>query len=330
MVQCCQVIEAGRCGGVARSQLLLPDRQLSLHQRFRLSIQRMVLFQVNCSLMEEACRFWKSKGMVVDEISTDLGMGKQSLTLGPGCELNFREDLIDGSHRSLGPLSLLALIHIRLENDLHQAMDGERVVLSIATNERKAQQGTNGFVKEDGILGNRLELRPKLRGTLHEQFFRDGVGGEEGADAQQVGGYRTLPFDLLKGEGPGAINRVGVLFACPTAPFEQDGLSLSIALQVGGDTASCLFDIGSRLVKSQGKAIHLFHNLFSFGAIPCGCLFQGGIKGKHSSSSQQEQHALLLIQLLYLDTVGKRSYGLCPSREQDMPITSCGKQILLY
>src|SRR6266568_5846499 len=162
-----------------------------------------MLLQVPSRSIEQLCCFWKGQAMLTDEVSTRLSVGDQSLALWPCCELDLWEDLIDGSHSSLGPLALYLLIQTGFEHRLHQAMHRERIVLLVATQQRKAQQGCHRFVQEGGIPGKALEVRPKFGCAFYHQLFWDSIGSKKGTKAQQVSSNGVTSFDLLKGEGPG-------------------------------------------------------------------------------------------------------------------------------
>src|SRR5689334_43414 len=109
-------------------------------------------------------------------------------------------------------------------------MDREGFPLGITLDERIGSQRFEGLVEAKGIGGDRGKERAEMCGSLGEQLFRDGVRGEEGAQAQQVGRGGLGLLDALEGERPGGRNGFGMIGYLSAPLTEQVGSMLLVEL----------------------------------------------------------------------------------------------------
>jgi hypothetical protein len=79
-----------------------------------------------------------------------------------------------------------------------------------ALDERVAAEHPDGLL-DVAVICVRQRRRERASVTRLEEIFGDGIGGEEGAQLQKLGGRgRGLP-DLVEGQAPGGRHRPGVV-----------------------------------------------------------------------------------------------------------------------
>src|SRR5579871_1781943 len=94
--------------------------------------------QVVARGMRQVSRLREAEAILFNQLSTDHGMWKELTIICTRRRFFLREDGIDCSHRPLGPEAPGLLIHLILEDGLHQAVDGQRVSIERATYQRMA------------------------------------------------------------------------------------------------------------------------------------------------------------------------------------------------
>lgn len=145
-------------------------------------------------------------------------------------------------------------------------------------------------VQLDGIAEG-FEVGAEVGCACGDDFFRDGVGGEEGAEAQQVGGGAAGCFDLLKGEVPGGGDGF-VVVGVGRVVFEQCTTLFVVALQVAVQAAGGLVDVGGGLFEGEGEAVEFVDDFQGFCALCWRGLLDGRVVGQEAGAVEQEERAL--------------------------------------
>ena len=89
-------------------------------------------------------------------------------------------------------------------------------------------------------------------GPREKEFFRNSLGIQTRAEAEQFQRSRMLLGDALTGQSKCRNHGEGMIARYPSAPSEQMQALLLIALQVAREAAPGFLNIGPRLVKGQG------------------------------------------------------------------------------
>jgi hypothetical protein len=95
-----------------------------------------------------------SDGKVVDEGHAGLDVGEVLVAEGPVAVIGgIGRGLVDGTDGSFCSGTLGGFVHGGADDVLDQAMDDERLFLTVAFDEGEAQEGGDGFVEECGVGG---------------------------------------------------------------------------------------------------------------------------------------------------------------------------------
>ncbi len=176
---------------------------------------------------EQVSRFPKGHAPVVNMRGTHQRMWDISLTARPGLVVHFREALRDRSHDPFCPLGLQLLSHLVFHHLLYHTVDAVGLGIDIQADERVARQRFQRFVEHERVLGGGNHFGKhwaELRGSLGEQFQRNGLWTQEGAHPQHIGSDRVFLY-FLEVERPGAGHRRRVV-ACPGLCFVEQRQAL--------------------------------------------------------------------------------------------------------
>src|SRR2546428_7962115 len=159
-------------------------------------------------------------------------MGQIALAALPGIELHFWKSGFNHSHSPLCPVLLRLFVHPILKYDLHQAMQGERIIGNLSAHQRVGTQDPNRFVKRQLVESDRFEPWTQRGCSLDEYLLWNGIRMQEGTHPQQISRHRAALFDLLKGERPGGGYGGRMVSDQPTSPREQGGSLIAIESQI--------------------------------------------------------------------------------------------------
>ncbi len=156
--------------------------------------------------------------------------------------------------------------------------------------------------------------------ALLNELFRDGIGGQKGAQAHQFNCRRVLSFDVLKGQGPGGGNGVRMVGEEPTPSVEQGCPLLLIEGQVVGQAFLGFLQIGTGLIQGKGKPVHGMHDRAGQRAICCRGAVEEGIVSDDACTSQQERGPFFWSQRVQLDLASEPTHGLGAGGQQNVTL----------
>src|SRR6266513_4200221 len=111
-----------------------PNGERVLYERLSFPILS-TIFQVGPCVIQQCCCIIKRDLPPFDEFFTLECMRKIALTARPGCRFIERKDLVDCSYYPFCPLTLCLLVHLILDDGLHETMNAERLGCGIAADE---------------------------------------------------------------------------------------------------------------------------------------------------------------------------------------------------
>src|SRR5579883_3150890 len=131
---------------------------------------------------------------------------------------------------------------------------------------------------------------------FHQQFFRDCVRGQKGADVQQFGGYWTGLFDSGKGERPGGGYRIGMRGGDSSSAREHPGTLTLIVLPVIWQAALRLFNICARLIQDKRQSLELLGELAGYAYIFRAGRCQRGARRYLACAAQEQERSCFFLQ----------------------------------
>src|SRR5579884_3035259 len=143
------------------SQLLFVKSGGLLNQLFGLLIAS-ILGKITSGSSQQRCRFRERHLPLPNQLGTGQRLGQQALTLRPGGKLNGRKRRIDHPHGSLGPEGAGGFVHRLLENGLDEAVEGEGLGGTGASEQGVGTQVLDDGVQEEEIGGDGGELLSQL------------------------------------------------------------------------------------------------------------------------------------------------------------------------
>src|SRR5712692_6048035 len=212
----CQPFDAGvfalapeqfSLGCQTRDERWMVESVVPFSQRHRLLQQGIGLFktstphQIASGLPEQLACLWQILACPCHQRHTGQRLCQVPFTLSPGGKIPLGERLVDEVERSLGPLLLSIFWQAPLEDRLDQPMDRDGSCLRIALNEGISEQVIAEGVELKGMGDHRLQRGAQVRCMLGKERFRDGIGGEEATQGQQISRRRIGLVQSLKGEG---------------------------------------------------------------------------------------------------------------------------------
>jgi hypothetical protein len=248
------VVQTGRCLRMLQTEALLADAKGVPVQGLCLGVHR-VFQEVAARSVKQIRRLRQQELVVLDQRIARLDLFQVAQARLPGIHV-FRilgEDRLHGTHHLFAPGTLHLGFHAIHLDGLDQTMDTQHPFLREPFDQRKGQQGFEHLVKAQEIRYCLTKERRPMRSALCEQFFRDVVRGEEGAELEQFGGCRVASFHLCKRKGPGGGHRLGVRRGLLPPPCQQRGAMLLIEVKIVMQAASCLFNIGTCLIDGERK-----------------------------------------------------------------------------
>src|SRR5712692_2691374 len=194
-------------GCQTRDERWMVESVVPFSQRHRLLQQGIGLFktstphQIASGLPEQLACLWQILACPCHQRHTGQRLCQVPFTLSPGGKIPLGERLVDEVERSLGPLLLSIFWQAPLEDRLDQPMDRDGSCLRIALNEGISEQVIAEGVELKGMGDHRLQRGAQVRCMLGKERFRDGIGGEEATQGQQISRRRIGLVQSLKGEG---------------------------------------------------------------------------------------------------------------------------------
>ena len=192
-----------------------------------------------------------SKSHCSIKLAQALSMGDESLTPRPAFIFGGRECIVNGADGAFCPASLLGLRYFTLNHGLDEAMDLQSlVVLYRRSDEREAASVADQRDEAKLIFRRGSEsLSQDGAFAVGEDLLGDGVGGEEGAEAEEVARGSVLFCDFAKGESEGDGDRRVV---AQRAAFGQESRFLRrIETRVFREAELLFFDVGPGLVEGE-------------------------------------------------------------------------------
>ncbi len=208
--------------------------------------------------------------------------------LGPVLVLDPGLGCIYSTHYALGPLGFVRLGQFLYKHSLHEAMHAHGFRGWLASDERIRTQGRHGFIEGKWVIRQLLQARAELVGTGQDDGFRQGVGGEMGAETQQVGGSLIALLNTLKGQRPGGGDWFGMMLHQAAAFTQQVVTTCAITRLVLGEATGNLFDIRARLVQRQWQTTKFIGNRLRQGDIGGRGGFKRRIFGDEVGATQQQ------------------------------------------
>ena len=133
-------------------------------------------------------------------------------------------------------------------------MDRERPGFWGTGHQRGTAQSSQGEIELVGVHDDRTQPWPRVGRSCHQQFFRDCLRVQEGAEAQEVGRCRMRVLNVCYRETQGRGHRIRV-GSCVQTPAGQHVLALlGEPLDILAYPTAGFIDIGPRLIQSEWQA----------------------------------------------------------------------------
>ena len=143
-----------------------------------------MLTNVGSCAVEQFRRLWQQEMIALNQHIARFYLFKIALTPGPGSYILriLREEGMHGTHQALRPGKVCLCFHSLQLHDLYEAVETQHSVLRQPLHQGKGQQGFEHLVKAEEIRHRLTQRQRPMGSTLCEQFFRDVVWGEKGAE----------------------------------------------------------------------------------------------------------------------------------------------------
>ena len=170
------------------AQRRLVDRQRPAEQRLRLGISGTIVKVISGSI-EQPRRLRDAQVLALDPTPGGQGVGHETFAPGPVRVFHVRKCPVQGLDGPFGEILAGRGGQLVEEHGLDEAVDGVGPGLGVAVHEGVAGQRGEELVERMVAAGRggegRGERLAEFGGPLQDQLVGDGVGGEEGAEAEQ-------------------------------------------------------------------------------------------------------------------------------------------------
>src|SRR6266487_374318 len=195
----------------------------------------------------------------------------------------------DGTYYLLLPLLICSIGKTITHNCLYQTMHREHVCMRITREQGIGPQRLNGLIEQKGVSSHRGQVGTKMLCPLGDNLFRNGIGGQERTQSEEVSGSKIVLLHLREGEGPGGGYRFGMILNEPMMLGEQVCTMVLKETLVLREATSRFFDVGTGLIQSQRQPSQFLTDFFRTSLLCCFSLLKGRLSKKQTCTAQQEE-----------------------------------------
>ena len=212
-------------------------------------------------MIQQPRRLRDAQVLALDPTPGGQGVGHETFAPGPVRVFHVRKCPVQGLDGPFGEVLAGRGGQLVEEHGLDEAVDGVGPGLGVAAHEGVAGQRGEELVERMVAAGRggegRGERLAELGGPLQDQLVGDGVGGEEGAEAEQRDGRGRCRGDGVEAALPGRADGLGILARDGAHLVQQLQPQGAVGGEIDGERLLVLDHVGGGLLQRQRQVAQL-------------------------------------------------------------------------